>query len=128
MPEPLLGLDNVSLFPAFRAEWPYSEPTDRSDLFSSETQFFSLVLAAIPCELSQRTAKMATSSSNLILESLPATLKAQLRDHLQPVTLPIGTVLTSPGEQPRYAHFMTSGIASVVTFIANGSGAQVCLI
>jgi CRP-like cAMP-binding protein len=71
---------------------------------------------------------MATQSSNLILESLPAPLKAQLLAHLQPVILPIGTVLTSPGEQPRFAHFMTSGIAAVVTLMSNGVGAEVGLI
>lgn len=128
MPDPLLPLDKPSLFPAFEPQEAYSQPTDRCGLFSSETQFASLFLAAIPCELSQRTAKMATPSSNLILESLPAPLKAQLLAQLQPVTLPIGTVLTSPGEQPRYAHFMTSGFASVVTFMANGVGAEVGLI
>jgi CRP-like cAMP-binding protein len=71
---------------------------------------------------------MATESTNLILESLPAPLKAQLLAHLQPVILPVGTVLTSPGEEPRYAHFMTSGIAAVVTLMANGAGAEVGLI
>jgi CRP-like cAMP-binding protein len=71
---------------------------------------------------------MAPIATNLIIESLPAPLKASLLASLQPVTLPIGTVLSSPGEQPKYAHFMTSGIASVVTFMANGAGAEVGLI
>ena len=70
---------------------------------------------------------MATEFSNLILDALPAPLKASLLPHLHPVTLPLGTVLSSPGEQPKYAHFMTSGIASVVTFMVNGAGAEVGL-
>jgi len=71
---------------------------------------------------------MATEFSNLILDALPAPLKASLLPQLHPVTLPLGTVLSSPGEQPKYAHFMTSGIASVVTFMVNGAGAEVGLI
>lgn len=71
---------------------------------------------------------MAAKATNLIIESLPGPLKGSLLASLQPVTLPIGTVLSSPGEQPKFAHFMTSGIASVVTFMANGSGAEVGLI
>jgi CRP-like cAMP-binding protein len=71
---------------------------------------------------------MANNSSNLIIDALPAPAKASLLAHLQPVTLPIGTVLSAPGETPKYAHFMTSGIASVVTFMVNGAGAEVGLI
>jgi hypothetical protein len=71
---------------------------------------------------------MANNSSNLIIDALPVPVKVSLLAHLQPVTLPIGTVLSTPGETPKYAHFMTSGIASVVTFMANGAGAEVGLI
>lgn len=71
---------------------------------------------------------MANQSSNLIIDALPEHVKGLLLAHLQPVTLPVGTVLASPGEKPKYAHFMTSGIASVVTFMANGAGAEVGLI
>jgi CRP-like cAMP-binding protein len=37
-------------------------------------------------------------------------------------------MLLRPGEQPQYAHFMTSGVTSVVTFMADGIGAEVGLI
>ena len=47
---------------------------------------------------------------------------------MQLISLPTRTILCNPGEQPKYAHFMTSGIASVVTFMANGVGAEVGMI
>jgi CRP-like cAMP-binding protein len=47
---------------------------------------------------------------------------------MEPVTLPVGAVIARPGEVPEYVHFMTSGITSVVTFMANGNGAEVQLI
>lgn len=71
---------------------------------------------------------MAAERSNLILNALPAALKSSLLARLQPVDLPVGTVLTSPGQIPPFAHFMTSGIASVVTFMSDGVGAEVGVI
>ena len=47
---------------------------------------------------------------------------------MEQIELPSGTILYRTGEQPEFAHFMTSGIASVVTFMANGSGVEVGLI
>lgn len=67
---------------------------------------------------------MATES-NLMLNALPAELRESLIARMEPVSLPLETILYKPGEQPQYAHFMTSGIASVVTFMADGSGAEV---
>jgi len=66
--------------------------------------------------------------SNLIVNALPAPLKSSLLASLEHVDLPVGTVLSNPGQVPPFAHFMTSGIASVVTFMADGSGAEVGLI
>jgi CRP-like cAMP-binding protein len=71
---------------------------------------------------------MAAELSNQIINALPAELKASLLARLQPVDLPVGTVLTSPGQVPAFAHFMTSGIASVVTFMSDGIGAEVGVI
>jgi CRP-like cAMP-binding protein len=47
---------------------------------------------------------------------------------LEPVQLPTPTSLYLPHETPKYAHFMTSGIASVVTFMQDGNGVEVGLI
>jgi CRP-like cAMP-binding protein len=71
---------------------------------------------------------LAPELSNLIINALPAGLKSSLRAQLQPVNLAVGTVLTSPGQIPAFAHFMTSGIASVVTFMSDGIGAEVGVI
>jgi CRP-like cAMP-binding protein len=71
---------------------------------------------------------MAAARSNRILNALPAELKSSLLARLQPIDLPVGTVLTRPGQIPAYAHFMTSGITSVVTFMSDGVGAEVGVI
>jgi CRP-like cAMP-binding protein len=71
---------------------------------------------------------LAAKVSNLIIEALPAEVKSSLLARLQPVELPVGTVLTNPGQIPPFAHFMTSGITSVVTFMSDGVGAEVGVI
>ena len=71
---------------------------------------------------------MAAERSNRIINALPTEMKASLVGRLQPVDLPVGTVLTNPGQLPPFAHFITSGIASVVTFMADGTGAEVGVI
>jgi len=47
---------------------------------------------------------------------------------MQMIPLPVGKVLIKPGEVPEYAHFMVSGITSVVTFMKDGGAAEVGLI
>ena len=42
--------------------------------------------------------------------------------------MPVGKVLIGTGEVPEYAHFMTSGITSVVTYMKDGAAAEVGLI
>jgi CRP-like cAMP-binding protein len=71
---------------------------------------------------------MAQEPKNLLLESLPAGQKRALLARMQAVPMPVGTILYRTGGQPKFAHFMTSGIASVVTFMSNGAGAEVGLI
>jgi CRP-like cAMP-binding protein len=71
---------------------------------------------------------MVQKTSNLLLDSLPPAQRKSLLAHMEPIALPIGTVLYGTGEQPQFAHFMTSRIASIVTFMADGAGAEVGLI
>jgi CRP-like cAMP-binding protein len=71
---------------------------------------------------------MPHKSSNLLLDSLPLAEREALMSRMHEVVLPVGTMLLKPGEQPQYAHFMTSGVTSVVTFMADGIGAEVGLI
>jgi CRP-like cAMP-binding protein len=47
---------------------------------------------------------------------------------MQSTPLPVGEVLVRAGEMPQYAHFMTSGITSIVTSMKDGSAAEVGLI
>ena len=59
---------------------------------------------------------------------LPADYRSSLLARMEEVALPIPTNLYRAGEIPKYAHFMTSGITSIVTFMENGSGVEVGLI
>jgi CRP-like cAMP-binding protein len=63
--------------------------------------------------------------SNLLLATLSHSNKTALLSHLKPVTLPLRTVLYEPDETPKYAHFITSGIASIVSSMSDGSSAEV---
>jgi CRP-like cAMP-binding protein len=62
-------------------------------------------------------------SRNVILDSLPAQLH-EFRARLTPVQLPVGTMLYEPLETPRFAHFLTSGVASVVTVMKDGESTE----
>jgi len=62
---------------------------------------------------------------NLLLATLSPASRASLLSRLKPVSMPIRTVLYEPDETPKFAHFMTSGIASIVSTMSNGSSAEV---
>ena len=70
---------------------------------------------------------MSFPLTNLLLESLPRDVKAMLSQHLERVTLPQGVVIYATAATPRYAHFITSGISSVVTSLQDGGGVEVGL-
>ena len=71
---------------------------------------------------------MSTTGTNRLLDCLAGFDGKMLAGRLEAVELPVGTILYRPGEIPQYAHFMTSGITSVVTFMEDGSGTEVGLI
>ncbi len=71
---------------------------------------------------------MSRPPSNALLDGLPAELRESLIARMHAVSLPVGTEILKPGEVPEYAHFMTSGITSVVTFMTDGGGAEVGLV
>lgn len=52
--------------------------------------------------------------TNILLDALPATSRQNLSSHLVQVPLPVHTRLYEPNEVPRYAHFLTSGVASLM--------------
>jgi CRP-like cAMP-binding protein len=62
---------------------------------------------------------------NLLLAALPPVLRDTLLSQLKPIAMPLRTVLYEPDETPKYAHFMTSGIASIVSSMADGASAEV---
>jgi CRP-like cAMP-binding protein len=62
---------------------------------------------------------MNTHPSNLILNALPPQLNG-FRARLTAVSLPVGMSIYEANEAPRFAHFLTSGIASVVTDMKDG--------
>jgi CRP-like cAMP-binding protein len=62
---------------------------------------------------------MNTHPSNLILNALPPELNG-FRARLTAVSLPVGMSIYEANEAPEFAHFLTSGIASVVTAMKDG--------
>ena len=71
---------------------------------------------------------MAQPQTNALLEALPAREQSELMKELRPVSLPVGTVLFEADTPPRYAHFITSGMASIVTVLNGGDAVEVGLI
>ncbi len=71
---------------------------------------------------------MPTHGSNSLLEALPPEYRRSLLARMEKVNLPIPTNLYLPNEVPRYAHFMMSGVTSIVTFMEDGNGVEVGLI
>ena len=62
---------------------------------------------------------------NLLINSLPADLRASLLSCSEHIDLPLRTSLYRPDVPPRYIHFVTSGIASIVTTMENGDSVEV---
>ena len=63
--------------------------------------------------------------SNGLLDLLPTQFD-NFRGKLIPVSLPLRTPIYQPHEPPTFAHFLTSGIASVVTQMKSGFAALFC--
>jgi CRP-like cAMP-binding protein len=68
---------------------------------------------------------MLEQSSNLLLNSLSPKYRGFLVSRMRPVTLAAREVLYEPDENPKFAHFMTSGIASIVGTMSSGASAEV---
>src|SRR4051812_15614655 len=66
---------------------------------------------------------MSTRLSNTIVNSLPPELHA-FRAKLAPVSLPVRMSLYEAHEVPKFAHFLTSGIASVTTTMQDGGSVE----
>jgi len=68
---------------------------------------------------------MQEQSLNLLLNSLSPKSRSFLLSRLRPVTLAAREILYEPDEYPKFAHFITSGIASVVGMMSSGASAEV---
>lgn len=70
---------------------------------------------------------MPTAPSNRLIDALPRAARRAFIALLEPVALPVGTVLFETGVKPRHVHFMTSGLTSLMIRLADGSAVEVGL-
>jgi CRP-like cAMP-binding protein len=68
---------------------------------------------------------MTSPVSNLLIASLPPAYRQSLLSRLKPVALSLKELLYENDTPPKFGHFITSGIASVVSSMANGATAEV---
>jgi CRP-like cAMP-binding protein len=66
--------------------------------------------------------------SNILIEALPEESRKRLLLQLKPTAVTLRTSLYEPGDVPAYVHFLTSGIASIVTEMSNGNSAEVGMV
>ena len=71
---------------------------------------------------------MAAEGTNLLLDSLSPDSRKLILSAATPVGLPLRTVLQEPEEHPRFAYFITAGMASVVIGLKDGACAEVALV
>jgi CRP-like cAMP-binding protein len=71
---------------------------------------------------------VSSTRENLFLSALDGESRKYLLDRSMPVELPLRTVLYEAERIPSFAFFITSGIASVVTTMADGESAEVGVI
>lgn len=68
---------------------------------------------------------MSSTISSLLIAALAPSYRETLLSRLRPVPLPAGTVLYEPYVAPKFGHFITSGLASLVCVMADGSTTEV---
>jgi CRP-like cAMP-binding protein len=68
---------------------------------------------------------MAFETPNLFLSALSPTNSESLTANAKDVELPIKTTLYEPDSTPSYAYFLNSGLASIITPMANGDSGEV---
>ena len=71
---------------------------------------------------------MPSQHTNLFLDALSSTSRDALLSRCVEIDLPVKKSLYESNEVPRYAYFLTSGIASVVMATGHGDTAEVGLI
>jgi len=63
--------------------------------------------------------------ANMLLAALPTKYRASLLARMRTVTLGPREILYEADETPQYAHFLTTGVASIVVSMANGASTEV---
>ena len=63
--------------------------------------------------------------SNVLIDALPEETRRKLLRQVTRVNVPLRTSLYEPRDRPKFAHFLTSGIASIVTTMEDGSTSEV---
>ncbi len=71
---------------------------------------------------------MTPDPTNLLLEALPPETLAHMLAVTETVLLPVRSLLYEPDVRPRYAYFLTDGIASIVLNTARGQIAEIGII
>ena len=66
--------------------------------------------------------------TNILIDSLPEESRRRLLGQLRPTDLPVKTSLYEPEDTPKYVHFVTSGLASIVTAMMDGSTTEVATV
>lgn len=68
---------------------------------------------------------MVGKPSNLLLAALSPSYRAYLLSRMRTVSLGPREILYEADETPKYAHFLTSGVASIVISMSNGASTEV---
>ena len=68
------------------------------------------------------------SKTSSFLQALPESLQSLIGESVTAVALPAGSVLFEPGVRPRFAHFLTSGMASVIMEMGDGCTPEILTI
>ena len=71
---------------------------------------------------------MITPGFNRLLEQLPTAYRQTMMAKMEAVTLKVASSILESNETPKFAHFVTSGIISVVHYMTNGDGVEVGMI
>lgn len=65
---------------------------------------------------------------NQLLDALPADERQRWWPHLQPVQLHAGQVLCEAGDRPRFVHFPTTAVVSLMSMTRDGGSAELALV
>lgn len=68
------------------------------------------------------------ATANLFLGALPGDAYRRLQPHLEPVALPLGQVISEPGERVNHVFFPTAGIVSLLVSLHDGFSVETAII